>query len=149
MDSYIAKPIRAEELFETIDAVFSDRKRDSAAGPAVSPDVVNWAGALKTAQGNRKVLKDMTGAALEEIPQLMTAIRQAIIDGDHAKLQFAAHKLKGSVRYFGADQVCANATKLEDMGHKDDLADAGAIFAALEGEVVRVTAALGDYLQRT
>ena len=137
MDDYVAKPIRAEELFQAIDAIFLDQQHDSAAGSAAPQDVVNWTEALKTAQGNRKLLKSMTEAALEEIPQLMTAIRQAIANGDHARLRFAAHTLKGSVRYFGANQVCEHAAKLEDMGRKGELAGAEAIFAALEEELVR------------
>ena len=144
MDNYVAKPIRAEELFQTIDAIFSDRKRNSAAGLAVSQDVVNWTEALKTVQGNRKLLQSMTEAALEEIPQLMTAIGKAIATSDHAKLRLAAHTLKGCVRYFGASQVCQHAARLEDMGRKGDMADVEAAFTVLEGEVARVTAALSD-----
>jgi CheY-like chemotaxis protein len=147
MDNYVAKPIRAEELFATIDAVFSDPKRDSAAGSAAPQDVVNWTEALKTTQGNRKVLKAMTEAALEEIPQLMTAIRDAIAIGDHAKLRFAAHTLKGAVHYFGANEVCGHAAQLEDMGRKGQFLDAEAIFAALEEDVARMTAVLSDYLR--
>ena len=148
MDNYVAKPIRAEELFEAIDAIFSDRKRDSATESAVPQDVVNWVEALKTVQGNGKVLKSMAEAALEEIPQLMTAIRQAIARNDHAKLKFAAHTLKGSMRYFGASHVCGHAAKLEDMGRRGELADAEASFAALEGEIARVAAVLVDYLRK-
>ena len=147
MDNYVAKPIRAEELFRAIDAIFADRQHAQASTHTVPQDVVNWAEALKTAQGNRKVLKSMTEAALEEIPQLMLAIRQAIASGDHAKLRFAAHTLKGSVRYFGARQVYEHAAKLEDMGRRDELVDAEAICAALEGEISRVTAVLSDYLR--
>jgi HPt (histidine-containing phosphotransfer) domain-containing protein len=149
MDNYVAKPIRAAELFETIDAIFSDRQRGSAAASAVPQDVVNWMEALKMAQGNRKVLKSMTEAALEELPQLMTAIRNAVANGDRTRLQFAAHTLKGSVRYFGATQACGNAAQLENMGRKGELADAEAILAALEAEISQVTAVLSDYLQGT
>ncbi len=147
MDNYVAKPIRAEELFKTIDTIFADHKRDSAANSAGPQDIVNWAEALKTAQGDRMLLKSMTEAALEEIPQLMAAIRQAIAAGDHAGLRLAAHTLKGSVRYFGAKRVGEHAAKLEDMGRKGELADAEAIFAALEGELAQLTAVLSDGLQ--
>jgi two-component system, sensor histidine kinase and response regulator len=145
MDNYVAKPIRAEELFQAIDAIISDRKRVLATtGPQ---DIVNWTEALKTVQGNRKVLKSMTEAALEEIPQLMTAIRQAIANGDHAKLRFAAHTLNGSVRYFGANQVCEHVAQLENMGRKGELADSETILADLEVEIAQVTAVLSDYLR--
>ena len=73
--------------------------------------------------------------------------RQAIADGDHAKLRLAAHTLKGSVRYFVACRVCENASKLEDMGARSDLADSDTILADLEAEIARVTGVLSDYLQ--
>jgi two-component system, sensor histidine kinase and response regulator len=147
MDSYIAKPIRAEELFATIAATFSDRNRDSATASAVPQDAVNWTEALKTVQGNRKVLNSMTEAALEEIPQLMTAIRQAIAHGDCGKLRFAAHTLKGALRYFGARQTCEHAARLEDMGQQGDLAGAEPVLPPLEAEIARVTAVFSDYLR--
>ena len=93
------------------------------------------------------MLKSMTEAALEEIPQLMTAICRAITNRDHAGLRFAAHTLKGAVRYFGASQVCEHAAELEDLGRKGELAHAEAIFAALEKELAPVTALLADHLR--
>jgi signal transduction histidine kinase/two-component SAPR family response regulator len=147
MDNYVAKPIRAEELFETIDAIFADRPRNPAAGSAVCQDLVDWTEALKVAQGNRKVLKVMAEAALEEVPQLMAAIREALARGDCAKLRFAAHTLKGAVRYFGANQVCGHAAQLEEMGRKDSLAGSETILAALEAEIAQLASALTDYLQ--
>ena len=146
MDDYVAKPIRAEELFETMDALFADRERVPAT--AVSPEVVNWAKALTAAQGDRAVLKAITETALDEIPQLMAALRQAIADGDQAGLRLAAHTLRGSVRYFGADRVSEHAAKLEEMGCKGQLADAEPILAGLEAEITQVTAALAEYLPR-
>jgi two-component system sensor histidine kinase/response regulator len=147
MDSYVAKPIRAEELFGTIDAIFSHRERDSAAGAAILQDVVNWTEASKTAQSNRKVLKSITEAALEEIPQLMTAIRRAIASSDGDKLKFAAHTLRGSMRCFGANRACEHAATLEEMGRKGELEDARTIAAALEEDLAHVAAVLSDYLR--
>ena len=147
MNNYVAKPIRAEELFQAIDVIFADRKRAQASNHTVPQDLLNWKEALKSAQGNRKVLKSMAEAALEEIPQLMTAIRQAVASGDHGKLRFAAHTLKGAVRYFGATEACDHAAKLEDMGRKGEIADAEAMSADLEAEIARVIGALSDYLR--
>jgi signal transduction histidine kinase/CheY-like chemotaxis protein len=149
MDNYVVKPIRAEELFDTIDTIFSSSQPGLATGSAFAQDLVNWTDALKTAQGNRKVLKAMTEAALEEIPQLMAKIGRAIADNDHAKLRLAAHTLKGAVRYFGAKEVCEHAARLEDMGRIGALAEARPIFAALEAEIARVTAVLADYVRGT
>ena len=147
MDNYVTKPIRAEQLFTAIDGIFSDHEHDATAGSAVPQDFVNWTEALRAAEGNRVLLKSMTEAALEEIPQLMTAIRQAIANGDHARLRLAAHTLRGSLRYFVACQVCDRAAKLEDMGRKGEVADAEAILADLEAEIAQVTAVLSEDLR--
>jgi CheY-like chemotaxis protein len=147
MDTYVAKPIRPEELFEAIDAVFARDGRAPAAGSPVSRSAVDWTEALKAVQGNHNLLRSMAEAALEEVPQLMAAIRQAIGSGDRPKLKFSAHKLKGSVRYFGANEACEHAARLEDMGREGDLADSAAVLAGLEAEVAQVTAVLSDYLR--
>ena len=167
MDHYVAKPIRAVELFQAIDTVgeglgIRDGQKTGSRQAAIpclespipnpqSPippqDVVDWAKALETAQGNRKLLRSITAAALEEFPQLTAALRRAIANGDRARLQLAAHTLKGSVRYFGANQVWDYAAKLEDLGRKGQFADAGAIFAALEEELSRLTSVLSDGLR--
>ena len=86
----------------------------------------------------------MTEAALVEIPQLMTAIRQAVANGDYAKLRLAAHTLKGAVRYFGGCRACELAVKLENMGRMDDLVEPKAILAGLEDEIAQVMAMLAD-----
>jgi len=147
MDNYVAKPIRAEELFATIDALFAGRAHDEASGAAAPQDLVDWGEALKTVQGNRKVLKSMTEAALVEIPRLIAALRDAVAQGDHAKLRLTAHTLKGSVRYFGARQVCQRAAGLEALGAQSDLAGAMPALAALETDVQQLTAVLADYLR--
>jgi len=98
------------------------------------------------AQGNRKVLKSMSDAALEEIPQLMTAIRQAIANGDHAKLRLTAHTLRGSMRCFGANQICQHAAKLEDLARKGEIAGAETILADMEAEIEQLTLVLSDSL---
>lgn len=149
MDNYVAKPIHAEQLLETIDAIFASRRHALTSTAAMFPGVVDWSKALRTAQGNRKVLKAMTEAALEELPQLMTAIRLAVANSDCPKLKFAAHTLKGAVRYFGGNQVCEHAANLEEIGQKGTLANASTIVAALEEELARLATVLSEYLRGT
>jgi HPt (histidine-containing phosphotransfer) domain-containing protein len=89
----------------------------------------------------------MAEAALVEIPRLMAALRDAVAQGDHAKLRLTAHTLKGSVRYFGARQVCHRASELEELGKRNELAGAASALAALETDVQQLTAVLADYLR--
>jgi len=147
MDGYVAKPIHAEELFTAIDGIFTNKQPSFAVGSAPPAGVVNWSEALAAAQGSRDILKSITQAALEEIPQLLTAIHQALKDQDANKLKFSAHTLKGAVRYFGAHNAFELALKLEDQGRQGDLTNAERLCADLKIELDQVTRALADYLR--
>jgi HPt (histidine-containing phosphotransfer) domain-containing protein len=86
--------------------------------------------------------------ALEEIPRLMVELCRAVAASDAAPLHRAAHTLSGAVRCFGAQQASGYAVQLESAGRKEDLREAGAILAALEGEIARLTKDLSASLQR-
>jgi two-component system, sensor histidine kinase and response regulator len=107
---------------------------------------VDWAQAMEAVQGNRKLLKSLAEAALDEAPRLIAAIRQTVTDGDQAKLRFSAHALRGDLRYFGASQACDYAARLESMAHEGNLENAETVLGVLEVEIARVTAALRDYV---
>jgi HPt (histidine-containing phosphotransfer) domain-containing protein len=89
----------------------------------------------------------MVEAAVEEIPRLMEAIRQAASSGDAAKLRLNAHTLKGSLRYFGARRAFERACELEVMGREGRLDRAGTVLAALEEAIPSISAALLRYIQ--
>jgi signal transduction histidine kinase/CheY-like chemotaxis protein len=143
MDGYVSKPIRSEELFRTIDATFTGKL---SATPACSTagDVINWSDALKTMHGDQKLLTTLADAALEEIPRLMTSIREAIATADRDKLRLAGHTLKGSVRYFGASRLFECAARLEVMGCNGNLGGSEVALADLEPEVEQFMAALAE-----
>ena len=46
---------------------------------------------------------------LEESPRLMAAIRRAVAEGEAQAFRFAAHTLKGSLRYFEESRAFAYA----------------------------------------
>ena len=67
MDGYIAKPIRAQGLWEVIDKLFPAPPPDAEDGAA--PPLVDWSAALDAAQGDFRVLRAMTEAAVEDLPR--------------------------------------------------------------------------------
>lgn len=148
MDGYVAKPIRAEELFETIHALFADPHPAAATGSKAPGEVVNWSEALKIVRGNRDLLESMTEAAAEEAPRLVSAIRLAVAERDSRQLRFSAHALKGELRYFGANRVCRCAAELESIGQAGDMEGAATMLDLLETEVAKVTAALREHVRR-
>jgi CheY-like chemotaxis protein len=135
MDGYVAKPIRPEELFLTIESVTGD-----AAG-------VHWEEALEALGGNRKLLDIISRAALEESPRLLQDLRNSIAAGDAAALRIAAHSLRGGFRYFGQSQATDLAARLERMGETGNLEEAGELLDRLESATARMLPVLSSYLR--
>ena len=152
MDGYVAKPIRAQELFEAIGKLFptsNEPPSETLPGlePAASVGLVKWAEALESVQGDRELLQTVVEAALEEIPQMLLAIREAIASQDGARLHRSAHTLKSSLRYFGAQEAAEKAWQLETNGRDANLAESAATLAALEPLVEQIRAELLRYMQ--
>jgi CheY-like chemotaxis protein len=146
MDDYVPKPIRAEQLFETIASVCAAtaeaaaREGQQAGSQAVA--IVDWPAALQAVEGNREALQTMIEAALEEVPQLLATIRLELDAGDAAALRRAAHTLKASIGYFSHGPAFEEARQLELIGQENRLADASAVFVALEGHAEEMLAEL-------
>jgi HPt (histidine-containing phosphotransfer) domain-containing protein len=59
-------------------------------------------------------------------------------------LQLTAHTLKGSIRYFGANEASRLAFRLEKIGKDGNLDDAAAVLTSLEVEMDRLLRALAS-----
>ena len=151
MDEYIAKPIRAKQLFQVITALlerFIGPNEQSRGAPADGEEeTFDFSEALRTVRGDRELLKEIAEAFLKESPRLMTEIRQAVSAGDAAALRVAVHTLKSSMRYFGAGRAFEQAYQLEKMGRMGDLGNAESPLHALEGEIARLTPVLLNYVR--
>ena len=150
MDAYIAKPIHVKEVFETIETVLdaSTELSDPPDGSPSEEEVVDWSEALSAVKGDRELLRTVVDAALEEIPRLMTTIRQAVTTGDAGSLRLAAHTLKGAIRYFHARWGFEHTCRLESMGREGNLEGAKETLTDLEREMERVTPLLSDYVRQ-
>jgi len=149
MDAYVAKPIRAAPLFDAIEQVLDAGVRRDAQTPDFpeSDGALDWSDALEAVQGDRRLLREIVEAYLEESPKLLAEIREAVAGGDAATLSRAAHSLKGSMRHFGAQDGAECAYRLETSGRDGKLDVAVEALAALEREAARLQAVLGDYLK--
>jgi len=166
MDEYVAKPIHASHLFGAIEGVLgvSPAPGSNEASPATmdatneneaAEDAANAEGeefdfseALRAVKGDRRLLRILLEAILDEFPRLMAAVRQAVADGDAVALKLAAHTLKGSVRYFTTSRAFEHAYQLEVMGREGDMENVPAAFSALEKEIEWLMPFLSEYLQK-
>ena len=120
MDEYISKPIHVRQLLETIERAVGGpaAPETPAEAPAAESETMDWNEVLKAARGDRKLLGTIVAAALDELPRLLAAIREAIAAGDATGLRLSAHTLKGSVQYFGAAASSSSPTGWNAWGRK-------------------------------
>jgi len=147
MDGYTTKPINAEELFAAIEnRVFQPKKAASTVDTslAMAEPIIDWSKARKAVRGDEHLLETIVEAALGEIPNLLAEIRRAACAGDSHALRLAAHTLKGSIRYFGAQRVLEPAQRLEAMGQNDHLEGADEVLAVLDQSVGELMACLAE-----
>ncbi|MEE9602224.1 MAG: response regulator [Thermoguttaceae bacterium] len=154
MDEYIAKPIRAKRLCDTIERVLG------MAGTPLSPtpetelpetddegETWDWSRIIRGVEGNHDVLRGIVEASLDESPRLIEEIRQAIRNGDAAAVQRSAHTLMASARFFGIRRLSDSVRRLEDMGKEENLDGAEESLAITEQEMAQLTPILQGYLR--
>jgi signal transduction histidine kinase/CheY-like chemotaxis protein/HPt (histidine-containing phosphotransfer) domain-containing protein len=168
MDAYLSKPIRANDLFATLERIVPDSTDgDDRPGTAESDAAPDEAGAQVTAsggdptpvvaevidvdavlervQGDTELVRKLATLFLERYPRMMGEIRDAIARADTAAINAAAHSLKGSMRILGAIAAGDAAERLEQMGQAGDLDGIEDAWAALEAEVARLPRALAVF----
>ncbi|MBI5247906.1 MAG: response regulator [Desulfomonile tiedjei] len=79
--------------------------------------------------------REVAGLFLSYTPEIMTAIREALLRKDASAVAITAQSLKGSVANIGAEQALGIATELEHLGHAGNLVDAEKTFRRLESVV--------------
>ncbi len=151
MDAYVSKPVRARELFETMESVLTvgrARPAPEAAPEQETPAGLDWKTAMEAVQGDQGLLRELIEIFLDDGPKLMSQAREAQAEGDAAVLQRAAHTLKGSVRLFGATQAFDLCFELESLAKRSELQQAAAAIARLEEELERLVESLNQYLNQ-
>jgi two-component system sensor histidine kinase/response regulator len=146
MDGYIAKPIRARDLYETIEMTAAEVWESQRRNATISDEkeTLDRDKILERTAANEETLKEIVDLFVTESAKLMRRIRNAITNEDASELQRAAHTLKGSIRIFGAERAAAAALQLETIGRDKNLADAEQACQALVKEVERLQLLLKD-----
>ncbi|WP_406694444.1 PAS domain S-box protein [Singulisphaera sp. Ch08] len=142
MDDYLAKPIRASDLFAVIDRVLAAHPEPH---PRPQPQTLLDPGTLQAAcDDDPTLLGKLCLVFLAKSPDALARVRNAIIEGDSARLQEAAHHLRGLLSTFSATAAHA-ALKLEEVGASGQLDAAPPILDGLT-EMVRRLVPLLDNL---
>jgi HPt (histidine-containing phosphotransfer) domain-containing protein len=105
----------------------------------------HFAGTLKRLGGDEDLFCELACYFVEDAPELLHTIHEALTAGSAPGIQRAAHSLRSLVANFDAEQATAIASGLEQMGAKGDLVAVPAALAGLEVEVQSLLETLREY----
>ena len=92
--------------------------------------------------GDPLLFRDVIELFVDDCPNQIDAIRQAIHDQQPDRIYRAAHKLKGSAGNFDAHEVMALLQRLEARARDGDLSMCASVFVEIEAEAERLMSAL-------
>jgi two-component system sensor histidine kinase/response regulator len=144
MDDYLAKPLDAVALFAAIDRVLADRPEAEPEPPPrpESEAPLDPVTLLSACDDDAMLLRKLCQVFQVEVPGSLAQVRDAIREGDAARLRERAHRLRGLLSTFSA--TAARATrKLEDLGASGQLAAA----ASTLDDLTELVGRLGPLLE--
>jgi CheY-like chemotaxis protein/HPt (histidine-containing phosphotransfer) domain-containing protein len=156
MDDYVSKPVRDDDLLAALRRVApapeagrprptrSPSGRRRRAG-TTAPSAFDAGEVLARVGGNRDTLRGLVEVLYQDCNTHMAELDAALRGRDPARVQVAAHTIKGMVAFFGAGPAVAAALQLERAGESGQLAGAAHTFAALARELEALAAALAPY----
>jgi HPt (histidine-containing phosphotransfer) domain-containing protein len=149
MDGYISKPIQPSGLFAEIERCVATAKGSKAMtdNHQELDEQIDRASLLERVEGDRELLTEMIHLFQEDVPNLVTAMRNALESGDMAVLERSAHSLKGAVSNLSAKATAAAAMQLEKDAKNKDTESAKESLAKVEGAVNKLMPALAELCQ--
>jgi two-component system sensor histidine kinase/response regulator len=136
MDGYVSKPVRAEELYESIRSVITGNTKSE--NPSTGEIPLNLSRALEGVDGDKSLLKSVADECAAEFPEKLREIGAFIRQNDAEQIMRKVHGLKSNIGLLGAERAYSVADALEVMASQSDLHAAGDAFSKLETEVHRV-----------
>ena len=116
MNGYLVKPISIASLREEIDRIVGQPKKP------------------RQASKREDLAQRIAAVFCEEAPLLLQSLREADRDGDSDALHRVAHTLYGSLTHFEREDAAEWADKLQQIGRKGEIGDAGPLVERLVRE---------------
>jgi PAS domain S-box-containing protein len=149
MDGYVSKPIRPEELFEAIEHLVLNGSRVLTDALEVVPACAAFdqMALLARLDGDEELLQELVVLFLDDVPQRLGQLREAMVCHDLQALAQAAHAFKCSVCNMCATRAFEAAQRLEDLAYAGDAQRAGEALAGLETEMMHLQPALASLVE--
>jgi signal transduction histidine kinase/DNA-binding response OmpR family regulator len=165
MDAYLAKPIHADELIETVERMASrsvpgggprrahptqgrpeDTEEKVTAAVQGQPEVLfDAAEALVRCAGQHEILAEMVSFYLDNVGTWIDEMRVAAEKGPVGELARLAHRLRGTLVYLAAHAPQEVAGQVEQLGTSGDLCGAAAALEKLTASLGGLETALRQY----
>lgn len=166
MDAYISKPIQAERFIELVELLgeaegdsregapetVAVEERHEASGesrrqgfPGNAAQTFDLAEAVKKCFGKYEFFVDMARSYSEEADTCLRAIKEARIEPDMIAARAAAHRLKNTVVYLGAQPAMNAIVDVEIAAKSGDLEAFDRALRELEIQAENLRAALTDH----
>lgn len=143
MDDYISKPLKPQNLIETIERWIrsTDTQDKSSIQDSTNKETpaevvpINLRGALERFGGDMDFFKEILDEFLSFMPRQLEILNEAVEQGDAAVTEREAHKIKGAAENVGAGRIAGLSFKLELFAQKGDLSDAREIITNLKNQL--------------
>jgi HPt (histidine-containing phosphotransfer) domain-containing protein len=128
MDGFVSKPFAEAELASAMGAALNAQGKGAAA-------VLDREKAMARASGDRGLLVELAGIFLEETPETLSRIAEALEKDDAKSIARLAHRLKGALLTLAAPAAAESALALEQS---PEGAPAREAFGRLQKELSRL-----------
>ncbi len=146
--AHLTKPASPESLFRTVAFVTSGKRSQMNSSRSGSDEVqvpvFDAEEALERCFGKREMLQEMMKFFSADSVDLLSQMREMIAKGDLAGAGRAAHRLRGSTVYLGAQPATDAAAKMEKAAQSANLAEASKAMIELEHQVELLKKALAS-----
>jgi CheY-like chemotaxis protein len=143
MDDYLAKPVRAADLFAAIDRVVSGGSVPEPVepDPGIASGLIDLAALLAACDGDAELLRKMCRHFQTFVPGRLAEVSAALGDRDIPRLRQATHKLGGMVSSFSAT-AAESVALIGRLGREGNIEEATQTHARLTETVGRLLAVL-------
>jgi len=147
MDDYLSKPIYPNELSDMLEKWIGKQYASQQEGTTVSnkepvQNIFDRAGLLDRLMGDEALANEILGDFLEDVPRNVTALKEALDNGDAPSVQLRAHTIKGQSANVGGEALCETAFEIEKAGKTGDLETVKARVTELEAQFDRLKEAV-------
>lgn len=147
VNEQLTKPLDPELLLAAVRRCLAGATGETGAAPgnaAAGDHAANGRGENASPAGAAEITDRVVERFLEDIPDIVTRLEQAIACGDMAEIERISHQLRGTASVVGASRLSARARELEFASSKGDPEQSTTLASQLVRELQKLTNAMLD-----